>query len=217
MKFPKFAWIPALVMVLALAGPASAAQKMYVSDRLQVTVRSGPSVDNKVLHVVKSGDVVTVVEKGEGGWVKVQLPNGESGWMIARYLQEDKPAALKLKELDPQAKDLMQKVEELGKANQELKTRLAQAEKEAQQAKRAYLELKQESGDYMKLKARYEALKKEFTAQAQRLDQLSAEAESLRFANNLKWFLAGAGVLFLGWLMGLALGRRKRRWSSGLH
>jgi SH3 domain protein len=46
---------------------------------------------------------------------------------------------------------------------------------------------------------------------------MTTEVDSLKFSNNLQWFLAGAGVLILGWLIGLAMGKRKKRYSSNIY
>jgi SH3 domain protein len=207
----------ALLAILLIVGPVTAENYLYVTDKLQVTVRTGPSVENKVLHLVKSGDRVAVLETNAAGWAKVRVAEDKEGWMLSRYLQEEKPAILRIKDLDPQAKDLMQRVEELEQENRELQSRQAQAEKLAQETEEKYQALKEEAAQVISLRSRHNKLQTEFEAQAQKLEKVTAEAESLRLGNNLKWFLAGAGVLVVGWLMGLALGRRKKRWSSSLY
>ena len=204
-----------LAMVVLLIAPSqSQALEKYVIDKLQVTVRTGPSTENKVLAVVSSGDMVELMGREQDGWTLVRAPNGKEGWMLTRYLQEEKPAVLRLKELDPQANKLLEKVGSLESENKELKAELNKVSTEAHGFKAALDKLRAETSDVSKLQTEYESLQKEFKSQAQRLDQVSAEAESLKFGNNLKWFLAGAGVLVLGWILGLVMGRRKKRWSS---
>ena len=203
-----------VVAVLMLVPDQSLASPRYVMDMLQVTVRSGPTTGNKVLAVVSSGDMVETLGKEQDGWTLVRAPNGKEGWMLSRYLQEEKPAVLRLKELDPQANKLLETVGTLETENKDLKERLGKVSAEAANLKAALDKLRSETSDVSKLQAEYESLQKEFSSQGQRLDQVSAEAESLKFGNNLKWFLAGAGVLVLGWILGLIMGRRKKRWSS---
>ncbi len=206
-----------LAALLLLAGSALAQQTFYVTDELHVTVRSGPSVDNKVIAVVKSGDAVQVLNRNDEGWALVHLPDGKEGWIIERYLQETMPAALHIKTLNPQNQSLLSQVEQLTKERDALRDDLGKSKKRVAELEQAYAQLKKESADVLGLKAEYQQLRKDYTAQSDKNEQLATEVESLRFGNNLKWFLAGAGVLFLGWLIGLVMGRRKRRSASNLY
>lgn len=206
-----------LCLVFFAATPAWAGANMYVTDQLQVTVRSGPSVENKVIHVVNSGDRIEVISEVQDGWVKVRADDGKEGWMIARYLQEEMPALLKIKKLDPQNKTLLARMEELSKENQDLKNSLGKAQGRVAELESAYAKLEKDASDVLALRNAHKKLQEEYAAHKERLDNVSTELESLRLGGNLKWFLAGAGVLLAGWLIGLAMGRRKRRSSSSLY
>jgi SH3 domain protein len=206
-----------LVLLCLATIPAWAQSSMYVTDRLQVTVRSGPSVENKVIHVVNSGDRVELLSPVEDGWVKVRTGDDEEGWMIARYLQEEMPALIKIKKLDPENKTLLARMEELTQNNQELKSSLGKAQGRVAELEAAYAKLEKDSSDVMALRNAHKQLQEDYTGQKERLKTLSTEVESLRLSGNLKWFLAGAGVLLAGWLIGLAMGKRKRRSSSSLY
>lgn len=194
-----------------------AQSSMYVTDKLQVTVRSGPSVENKVIHVVNSGDRVETLSPVEDGWVKVRTDDGNEGWMIARYLQEEMPALVKIKKMDPENKTLLTRLEELTQENQELKNSLGKAQGRVAELEAAYAKLEKDSADVLALRNAHKQLQEDYAGQREQLKNLSTEVESLRLSGNLKWFLAGAGVLLAGWLIGLAMGRRKRRSSSSLY
>jgi SH3 domain protein len=208
------AWLCLLTLTIA---PAWAQSNMYVTDRLQVTVRSGPSVENKVIHVVNSGDRVEILSPVEENWIKVRTEGGKEGWMIARYLQEDMPALVKIKKLDPENKTLLARMEELAQNNQELKSSLGKAQGRVAELEAAYAKLEKDAADVLALRNTHKQLQQDYSGQKDRLNTLSTEVESLRLGNNLKWFLAGAGVLLAGWLIGLAMGKRKRRSSSSLY
>jgi SH3 domain protein len=197
--------------------PVWAQSNMYVTDQLQVTVRSGPSVENKVIHVVKSGDRVEVLSGEQDGWIKVRADEDKEGWMIARYLQAEMPAIIKIKKIDPQNKTLLARLEDLTKDNQELKTSLGKAQGRVAELESSYTKLEKDASDVLALRNSHKKLQDDYAAQKKRLGNLSTEVESLRLGGNLKWFLAGAGVLLAGWLIGLAMGRRKRRSSSSLY
>lgn len=209
--------ILALVGLLFTCTASLAVQTRYVTDELHVTVRSGPSVENKVIAVVKSGDVISVGQRKQDGWVEVNLDGGRTGWMIERYLVDQMPATLRLKNLDPQNQTLLSQVEQLTAQKNQLQGDLRAANTKADNLDQDYTQLKEQSGGVLKLQAQYKKLKKLHADQAAKVEQLTTEVESLRFGNNLKWFLAGAGVLLLGWLIGLIMGRRKRRQASNLY
>jgi len=199
------------------AAPAEAQTVRWVTDKLQVTVRTGPSTENKIIHVADSGDQLTVLAPEEDGWIKVGTPDGQEGWMMVRYLQNEPTAAIKLDKLDPQNQTLLQQLEDQTKTNQELKANLARLESENLKLENAYTKLKKEAAGFMTLKKEHQDLLEDYQRQGEQINNLAAELESLRFGGNLKWFMAGAGVLVLGWLMGLAMGRRRRRNPASLY
>ncbi len=206
-----------ICLMFLLASSAWAQSTMYVTDKLQVTVRSGPSVENKVVHVLNSGDRVEALSAVQDGWIKVRTEGDKEGWMISRYLQEEMPALIKIQKLDPENKTLLTRMEELTKNNQELKKSLGQAQGRVAELEAAYAKLEKDAADVLALRNAHKKLQEEYAAYKERVSNLSTEVESLRLSNNLKWFLAGAGVLLAGWLIGLAMGRRKRRSSSALY
>ena len=106
---------------------------------------------------------------------------------------------MRLKELDPKAESMVQRLEELNQLNKELSQKLARAEAEAKRIEGQFLKLKEDSAGVLGLRGEYQKLKQEMAKRSEHLDEMSAELESLRFGNNLKWFL----------------GRGRRFWSSG--
>lgn len=203
-----------LLVAVTFAVTAAQAKVNYVTDHLQVTVRTGPDVSHKIIAMASSGEAVDVLQVTENGWARVRLGSGKEGWMLERFLMPDKTAAQKLAELDPQAKSMAERLDELNRANQTLADELAETRRQAQAVQVEYEKLKKASSGVLKLRKEHEALKLEYDKQAKEMKELSAENDSLKFAHNFKWFLAGAGVLIVGWFMGLALHRRKKRWTS---
>lgn len=52
-----------------------------------LNVRDQGRLDGKVVGYLKSGELVEVVERSEaGGWVEVKMNNGQSGWVMKKYL-----------------------------------------------------------------------------------------------------------------------------------
>ncbi len=205
-----------LVWLLAVA-PAMAQDTLYVTDQTRITVRSGPSIGNKVIASAQTGDKLILLGSKPDGWSLVRLDNGKEGWVLSRFLIKERPAILRLAELDPGNKDQASRMETLHNDNQRLAAQLRETEAKLSDLQTRFDKLSAESADVVALKGRYQKLQAQFEEQSKQNTELVVENKSLKFSDNLKWFMAGAAVLIVGWLMGLALHRRKKRWNASLY
>jgi uncharacterized protein YgiM (DUF1202 family) len=57
----------------------------YVTDDIQISMRTGPSSKKKVMALIKSGAEITIL-RSSGKWTKVRQSNGKEGWLLSRYL-----------------------------------------------------------------------------------------------------------------------------------
>ncbi len=57
-----------------------------------LNVRSGPGINNMIIHQVSEGDRL-VVQGSAPGWYYVRIPDGTLGWVSARYIRLLPPAA----------------------------------------------------------------------------------------------------------------------------
>lgn len=206
-----------IVAGLLAVAPAVAQETLYVTDQVRITVRSGPSTGNKVIATAQTGDMMVLLGSKPEGWSLVRLPDGKEGWVLTRFLVKERPAMLRLAELNPANKDQAQRLEETHNANQRLTKQLRETEAKLAELQTRYDKLASDASDVMALKARHKKLQTQFEEQSKQNTELVVENKSLKFSSSLKWFLAGAGVLVVGWLMGLALHRRKKRWNASLY
>ena len=72
-------WIAAM----AVCGAASVctAETVYVTDVFEITLRTGPSIENKIIKMVSSGKALALLETREG-WSRVRIP-GATGPGVA--------------------------------------------------------------------------------------------------------------------------------------
>ena len=86
-KTLKFVVLGSVAMAsLGLAG-AVFAETRYVTDELEVTLRSGQSTRNNIVRMLKSGTALEVLEdSGDTGYSLVRLPSGTEGWVLSRFL-----------------------------------------------------------------------------------------------------------------------------------
>ena len=84
-----------LVSILILLGIAfSYAQTVYVTDEFEITMRTGPSIENKIIEMLSTGTKLQVVEE-RGDWILVKSPKNEEGWIFKRYASDETPKKIK--------------------------------------------------------------------------------------------------------------------------
>jgi hypothetical protein len=82
------------LLMIALTCDAYA-EKMYVSNIIKVTLRTGAGIDHKVIQMLQSGNEVEVLEPG-GDWSRVRSTTGKEGWILSRFLSPEMPSDLML-------------------------------------------------------------------------------------------------------------------------
>lgn len=172
--------LPILLVLVLLFPNFCQAQDLYVSDYREVMVRTGPSLRNKIIAVLKTGDAVTLIRGAEGDYYFVTLPDGREGYILKGYVTEQIPPAHQVRLLEDQVAKQNQELARLREENT-----LLQATREDIQQNEA-----------------------EYTAQIQ---TLTLERNQLRRDASVSSFLAGAGVLLIGWLLGWTRLRLRRK------
>lgn len=211
--------IIATALLFALSGSALA-ETRYVDDTLIITLRTGQGNAYQILRTLTSGTAMEALE-GDDKYTRVRLQDGTEGWVLTQYLTNQPVARDRLAQAE-------QKLARLENENQQLKKDLVALRSEK---KTVEGEHKQLSGTADKLQNELERLKsvaarpveleKQNTEMRQRLQELELQSRMLQEENtamrdraNRDWFLAGAGVLFAGLLLGLILPKLRKR-SSG--
>jgi SH3 domain protein len=206
-----------LVLLLCLFSASVYGETMYVSDILKLTLRTGPSIENKIIAVIESGQMMEVIQYGDE-WSKVRLPSGKEGWVLSRYLTTDETNNIKLERLEAmhnnltiQAAELLEENNRLKTENTRLSAEFEAGQKELVKTKSDYEALKAESAEFLTLKANYNRAASQLAEQTARAKQLEEQLSSLEMNTYIKWFLAGSGVLIIGFLIGFSTKRQRRR------
>jgi SH3 domain protein len=206
------------VFIMAISGVVWA-ETMYVTDVLRLTLRTGQSTEHKIIAVIESGQEVEILESGEE-WSSVRLTDGKEGWVLTRYLTPRETYNVKLKRLEDkhknlraQAASLLEENTKLNSENKKLKAASGQNEKALNRIQSDFESLKSESAEFIKLKTKYQKASKELNEKSQRLTDLEEQISRLELYHYIKWFLVGAGVLLLGFVIGFSTKRQRRRAS----
>jgi len=196
--------IVAVLCVLVFFPAAVLGKSLYVKDASEALLRTGPSLSNKILAILKPGQEVSLVRE-EGDYYVVATPNGTQGYVLKYLMTDQNLAEARSQELEQKAQQRVQELEQ--KAQQKIQ----ELETQAQEREKDMAALRQERDQLEDAKKQAEA---KAQGQAELVSQLQAQQRTTQSQEALRWFLSGAGVLFagilLGWMWG-ARGRRSRR------
>jgi len=193
----------------------------------------GKSSQHKIIKTLKTGTPLEVLEEGET-YLKVRTQDGSEGYVLRQYVSSDLPKTLRIAELERLNSSLQKKISSLETVNSNLEIQIKSYQQKSGQeisdlsVKSEELEknLEQALTNERLATEKYDTLMAqaenvvEIAAERDRLSQqtkkLQADATALAEKNEkladtrmVKWFLAGGGVLFFGWLIG-RISRKKR-------
>ncbi|MDD9304512.1 MAG: TIGR04211 family SH3 domain-containing protein [Desulfobacter sp.] len=228
----------AMVLFISLTASFLQAKTAYVSDMLLLTFRQGPGTNYSVIKTLRSNTSLTIL-KEENGFYKVALASGDQGWVDKQFVVFDTPKSRIIEQLTREKTELERQVDQLktefkqnkaqwavqqneeGEKARELTVELTRVNQEKNQLS---LALKKSSTDLTALKEaskdvtgtleENKTLKAENIALTQTIDQLESESRHMFRTGMIKWFLAGVGVLLLGWIIGQSISSKKRRRGS---
>lgn len=210
----------------------------FVTDTLFLTLREGPGRNYSVKKIIKSDDKVSILEE-KNEYLNVETTDGDSGWVEKQYIIYSTPKSVVIEELNQTISKLEARIETLSATQDPLQKKITEqqdtfkqtiasleVELEKERAeKQAFLEkmnhlqktldtLVQKSAHVLETQAENETLKKQSTSLSLRLNEIETQGNDQLKTGMIKWFLAGVGVLLLGWLLGRSVSSKKRR--SGL-
>ncbi len=205
------------LLVLLLPGIAGA-EIMYLTDVLEVAVRSGKGLEYEIVAIAKSNDEVDVLST-DGEYAKIRLPNGIEGWVLSRYLTPEPPKTVTIANLNDEIESLKGKnkqIEDNFRALVEEKNALEHTNKSqetrVQGLAKEYETLKGSCAEYVKLQEEHERLRKDVVAHQREVSRLTLDNQSLRENAKLFWFIAGSAAVLTGFVIGLLLqGLRYKR------
>jgi SH3 domain protein len=219
----KITLLLALLATLLLALPAMASTA-YVSDELTILLRSGAGEQYRIMRMLKTGTALEVLDETDEKYAKVRIANGEEGYVLKQYMTTALPKEAVIERLTRERDRLkttmanlegnrgavVTELEQLRAKSAELTTDLAKKEQELQAVQGRYQDLQASSREVVEVIAERDRLREEHGASSAELATLRAENEQLLMTGMIRWFLAGGGVFFFGWLIG-KISRKKRK------
>lgn len=204
---------------LFLFSTAVLAETKYINDTMKITLRTGPANDRKIIALLSIGQKVEVLKPGEE-WTQVRSDDGKEGWVVSRFLTDKMPSSIELDVLKNKHQALLARDALLLEENKTLKGEnnafsndLADTKKKLQALNTSYESLKTASTEFLDLQSKYKKMSAKLAEQTQKADKYEEDLTKLLWNKNIKWFLSGAGVLILGFIIGFSAKRHRRRSS----
>lgn len=224
------------LLVLIMAGMSAApaiAETRYVGDQLIITLRQGKSTQHKILKTLKTGTPVEVLEEDDS-YLRVRTTDGTEGYVLRQYISSTPPKSLRIDELEIENSQLQSKISALQKTNNalesqlkeigdkyegefsELSTKSGDIEQRLDEAlnnerliTEKYNTLVEQSGNVVAIAKERDQLRQENKKIVSAMKQIQEKNEKMADSRMIKWFLAGGGVFFFGWMIG-KISRKKR-------
>jgi SH3 domain protein len=220
-----------IIMLMGLWIPLFAqmcwAEKAYVINTSKITLRGGPSTQDKIITMLSQDTPVEILDT-QSGWNRVRVLDNSSrnyeGWIVSSFLTSDVPwkyQAENLKEENVRLKERAENIEKEWSASsgekELMSDKLEKAEKELKSVKTKYESLKRASGSVLELQETHQKTLKALQEARVTLETLQKENMVLKSSQRNRWFLSGAVVLLVGLIFGLVMGRQQRKRKSSYY
>jgi SH3 domain protein len=201
-----------LFVLFSLCGLANA-RTAFVTDNVDIPMRSGESERSKIVKMLTNGTPLTVLQDdAELGYSYVQTSNGAEGFILTRYLSNEPSSRSQLEAATKKLETLIEENKQLKishSANQDIG-------KERDKLSAELSELQQTAANAIQLKQQRDQLQERVVSTQRELEQLKRENQALTDSSNQDWFLYGGGLSLFGVILGFILPKLSwRRRSSG--
>jgi len=210
---------------LMLAGNA-VAETRYVSDTLEITMRSGKGTNFGITRMLRSGTPVEVLEVDEkSGYTQVRTKSGKEGWVLTRFLMNGRAARERLEtaeknlaELELENRKLTTAMTALTEEKSGLEKNLEELEGESRGVNQELSEIKRTASSALAIDSENKELKGRMVSLERQLQTVQQENEALKDRTARDWFMVGAAVVLLGIIVGLIIPkirfRKKSSWDT---
>ncbi len=216
-----------LILLSVLSGQLVYAETRYVSDQLVITLREGMGNRFKVIKTLPTDSRLEVLSE-QDNYLYVQTEDGVEGYVLKQYISRKKPKTMTIAQLrvelatvNKKLTDLIQSADGSGKELQTFQDRTAELsealklnEELLETTKTELLDLQVKSENVVLIDEERQRLKTDLSAVRKELEYLRQENHSILNEAMIKWFLAGGGVMLLGWIAGKFSRKKKRGLGS---
>ncbi|MDX2457956.1 MAG: TIGR04211 family SH3 domain-containing protein [Gammaproteobacteria bacterium] len=210
---------------LMLTGNA-VAETRYISDTLEITMRSGKGTNFGITRMLRSGTAVQVLAVDDkSGYTQVRTKSGKEGWVLSRFLMNGQAARERLAtaeknlaELELENRKLTTAMATLTEEKGGLEANLQELEGQSRGVSQELSEIKRTASSALTIDSENKELKGRMVSLERQLQTVQQENEALKDRTARDWFMVGAAVILLGILVGLIIPkirfRKKSSWDT---
>lgn len=149
----------ALIAVLSITMiPAAGADTAYVTDQLRLGFHRAPDTSDRPFRMLLSGEQVEILERNRF-YARIRASDGTEGWVKAGFLMSDKPAVLRVAEVEAKQAGLDEELAKIAEERTATGQQIARLEEDVQAARG---ELQTVRSENSKLKEENEAFQRKF-------------------------------------------------------
>ena len=210
-----------LVCSICLVMNTALAETNYVSDQLEVTLRSGKSTSHSIIRMLRSGTPVEVLEEDKDSGYSMVRALGKEGCVLSRYLMKGPvprdqlaDAEKKLAELELENRKMTTAMQALNEEKGAIEKKNSTMDADYRKVSQELAEIKRTASSALAIDSENKDLKSRLVALERNLQTLQQENENLKDRTARDWFMVGAGVVLIGILVGLIIPRIRWRKKS---
>ena len=211
------------LIILVLIAPAAYGEPAWVSDEFEITLRSGPSTSNAIQLMVGSGMQLEVLEHDpESGYSRVSTLAGTEGWVLSRYLMNERSAREQLETLTSDLTNANSRGTSMGSQLTAIKreydaanNRIESLELEKAAAEDELAEIRRTAANVLGINEQNRSLMDQLATAQIRADTLDQENRQLSGQTTRYWFMSGGLLLLVGIILGIWLPRIRWQRRSG--
>jgi len=206
-----------VLIIIILASSANAESFVYITDQVDIPIRSEKSLGNTIIRLLPSGTKLSVLQITEEGWTEVKYQD-TIGWISSRYLSNNISARDELKransiinesqllitKYEAELDDLNKQLQIVNNENKVLVIRNSKSEAEKAHVEQIYK-------DALKLEHENEKLMQEQLQLKTELQLAQHNSQIEQDTSQRNWFIVGALVLFFGMVCGFILPKMLNR------
>lgn len=218
--------LSACLLCHLLMATVALAETRFVTDELTINLRRGMGNEYRILKMLPTGTPVEILER-HGQYAKVREPAGTEGYVLTQFLTTETPKGQVAARLEKENARLVNELNRVKESYQDVDTQINQLQAEIDALEKArseaesgfrefqhkYERLREDAGNVLKLQEERDHLKSENLALETEVIALREASSAALRTGMIRWFVAGAGVLFTGWILG-SISRNKRKKSS---
>lgn len=196
------------------------AQTRYVTDLFEITLRSGTSTSNNILSMLKSGQAVTILEEDVATkYSLVETENGKQGYVLSRFLDTEPSGRERFAQLQEISNQQESTMGELRKELDNYKnTRkndngtITELQANLNRTSNELEKLKEDTRDTIRVIKQNDKLKARINDLESEKLLLSEENAKYKDSTAMDWFVRGASVSLIAFLIGILITRI--RWKK---